>query len=210
MTLDTLHKLVQIADGVVKVSALVIGAVWSYNLFYKRRQIVPRAQISLKCEQHRLPGNTFLLRCVATLENVGDVLIELTRGYATLELFVPCDPNFKITLKSRQDAPIGSSPELSGKQLSKLAYNDGKEICRIEPGEREEIVFDFIVERDKWRLLAVHAYLSNVKVTDREIGWTGRQVVEVESCHAFKKEQDHARERPKADEIERGNSSGDS
>src|SRR5690349_21035963 len=104
MTLHDWTEVTSIFDAAFKEVAIVVGGIASYYLFWRKRQVYPRAEVNLSIEQHRLPRQKLLIRVKATLKNTGEVLIQLSRGYANLCLIAPCDRRFNDEMEGRVSA----------------------------------------------------------------------------------------------------------
>ena len=69
--------------------------------------------------------------------------------------------------------------EIEWPMLEKKEINEKKEDCEIEPGESDEICFDFLIDTDV-EIINIYSYLSNIKKKsklyklfkkERDIGW---------------------------------------
>ena len=50
--------------------------------------------------------------------------------------------------------------------------------CEIEPGEKQDIQFDFIISKNI-QTVAVYTFVKNKKRRDREIGWDSTTIYEI-------------------------------
>ena len=73
-----IKECLEIAQIVVTVLAIIVGALWSYWLFVRNRQRYPRAVLrhDVTCKPIR-DGRTYL-RVDVSVENLGSILISLT------------------------------------------------------------------------------------------------------------------------------------
>lgn len=153
---------------------VIFGGLWTYLLFIKNRQIYPRANISHEIFHINLPNKRIFLRVKTVITNIGNVLISLDSGFTRVSQILPvcreaaeCIENYKIENKRHEI----EWPMIDKKEMSKNK-------CEIEPGERDELIFDFLLADDLEQIM-VYSYFANTQKKqkkfscqrDREIGW---------------------------------------
>jgi hypothetical protein len=159
-----------VAQSVFTVLGIVVGGVWTYLLFVKRRQRYPRAKVGHKITHKRLPGDRHLLHVVTEVSNTGEVLLTLGSGLTRVQQVLPPPSDLVKVVRNGKD-PVGPADTeypwpCVGERLRDWT-NDPRE---VEPGETDEIHWDFIVEPDA-QTLEIYSYFKNVTKEGREIGW---------------------------------------
>lgn len=157
-------------EGVITIAAIVVAGTWTYFLFWKERQTLPRAVLDLTVEQHRIQRNKLLVRVTAVLSNSGRVPMCIERGYARMHAIRPSDKTFGSILDEWSQTTENIKHHLPAPLISKLKYTPTKN-CLVESMETEHVIFDFIVPDGKFQLVEIYVYFSNLARKDREIGW---------------------------------------
>lgn len=169
-------------QAIVTIAAVIIGGFWTYQLFVRRRQAYPRVDVAHRIYHCRLPDGKVLLRVVLEVHNKGEILLVLDSGFTRLSQVQPCESELYEGDKQREiDWPVMSEKSIyTSDSAEELGRRDGKaETREVEPGETDEIPFDFIVGADV-QIVLVYSYLKNARKRwkrvglcpkRREIGW---------------------------------------
>ena len=93
--LDTLEKLFGIFDNGFTVIGIIIGALWTYNLFVKNRQIFPRGDIEHNVSLSRISDKNFsVLTILVNFKNSGQVLLKVKSYVIEIQELFPFDQWF--------------------------------------------------------------------------------------------------------------------
>lgn len=162
-----------VANAIAGIIAMIVAGFWTYNLFVKRRQTKPRAELAQDVCVHRLPNGKLLVHIELRVKNIGEVLLEI-RGVRTRILQVlPFTDDLRDGLDAGFDPTIkDDEPEIRWATLQEWdrSFDARDHPCQIEPGETDELHFDAIVEADITRL-QVHSHVRNFDVRGVAIGW---------------------------------------
>ncbi len=169
--------------GWVKDTATIIALLAGGYWFYRRREKYPRMNLALQATLDSADQQRQLVRVCVRLENVGKVMAKLVCAEVWLQQL---DPRPAQALDSIERMPQtirdDSSPSaealwpLVGKRV--LHFAEGQR--EIEPGEQDELWFDFLVDAEVKSVL-VYAHIENAAKSrtpllwwrKREIGWNG-------------------------------------
>ena len=162
------------------VGAIVAGGIWTYMIFVKRRQRYPRANITQQIRHFPLPNNKVLLRATVRICNEGEILLSLVSGFSRVQQMIPCSDDLCEVLKERDDSNEQCEPEAEWPLLSerKLKFEKGER--EVEPGETDELHFDFVIDSDV-QVIVVYSYLKNAEKRRREIGWNATSIYDLRS-----------------------------
>lgn len=162
----------KVADVVVKGSAILVAAIWTWILFIKRRQRFPRARVRHSIEARLLTKEKRLVRLSVTVENLGDVLIEIASGEVWLQRVLPISKEIATALASQKsdDTLYNDNTEVQWPTVGKEHALSPNPPHEIEPGEHDSFDFDFVVDADVSTLL-VNSHIENIKKRKKEIGW---------------------------------------
>ena len=134
---------------------LFVGGYWTYRLYRQYRQKYPRVNLSHKIFYTKLPNNKIYLQVKVIIANVGNVLINLESGFTRITQILP--------LVEEID---NSRREIEWPMLYQKEITIEKKNCEIEPGESDEICFDFLINPDV-ELINIYSHFNNVKKKSR-------------------------------------------
>ncbi len=165
------------------IAAIVVGGIWAYLLFIRRRQKYPRAALTHHIVHRRishdeLPDDKVLLRVGLVIENPGEVLLSLISGETRVQQVEPWPKWFLEKVKNGEDPVEEGQTEVNwpyaGEPGERLLQFEKKE-REVEPGEKDEIHFDFVLTAECEAVL-VYTYIQNQaklgwRRKGRDIGW---------------------------------------
>lgn len=150
---------------------IIVGGYWTYRGFVQNRQKYPRANLSHKIFFIELPNNKKYLQVKVIITNIGNVLICLECGFTRITQILP----FEEDINEFDSIEC----EIEWPMIDKKSISSGNKKCEIEPGESDELNFDFIIDSDI-NLINIYSYFSNIKKKsifskmikrERDIGW---------------------------------------
>jgi len=190
MNLDAIKQLVEIAQGITTITAIVVGGFWSYKIFIQKRQRYPRVKIEhhIICRSISSENRRTLLSLDVIISNSGDVLLSLQSGEIFIKQLLP--------LPDKILKPYNQGENLDGEQITgwkmiafraeKWESNKKKEPrmkrimkalgisypsgIEIEPGEIEQLHYDFFISNNV-RSILVYSYFRNIQKSHR-VGWS--------------------------------------
>lgn len=158
--------IVQIIQLVFTTLAIVMGSLWSYFLFIRKRPIGKRAQINHIIFYEKVSKDKAFLHVSVDIANIGEVLLRFPRGFVRIQKIIPFDKALLEKVeKNESSAILAYSAELDFQRAT-----DDKELphsIQIEPGEREKIGFDFIINYNI-KAVKIYSFFDN----SNKIGWS--------------------------------------
>jgi hypothetical protein len=172
------HELKDIAatiQSLVTTAAILLGGIWSYFLFVRKRQARQRVQITHRVFHKIITKSKALLHITIIVSNVGEVLIRPQRGEMKVLKILPLTSELLNRIEEQEGFPYLENlkeRELDLPQVSDLSkFPDN---VRIEPGETEEIGFDFIINSEV-KLIKIESFFENrnlaAQKSSHPIGW---------------------------------------
>lgn len=152
-----------IFQSVVTVVAILGGAF----LYLKRRQRFPRAKITLQVTDRLISGNKVVLRVGITVGNQGEVLLSLESGFVGVQQVVPCPRSLLDSVNSSGSIVAETKTEAAWDVIAHRDFSEGRQ---IEPGEEEELYFDFLLDAEI-KTVIVYSYFRNKVIKRKELGW---------------------------------------
>jgi len=143
---------------------LLAAGVWTYLLFVRNRERYPKARVEHVVNHWRSSG-TLVLRLTVRVMNQGKVVISIGETRALVQALMPVSAD-QVSLE--RDLPLDTS-ELDWPVVGT------RECCanpclEVEPGETEELHFDFLLPHDLQKV-SLYSYLRNQVKSGKEIGW---------------------------------------
>jgi hypothetical protein len=171
MDTTTLKAIASIIQAVVTSGGIVVGGVWTYRLFVKKRQKYPRASVRHDISHRKLGGGHVLLNVRATISNAGEVLLSLESAETRVQQILPLGATLLDDIREGKDLVPAGETEVPWPSLFNRKSERKKGEFQIEPGESDSIQYDFVLP-ERVRTVEVYTYLKNEAVHKRNIGWS--------------------------------------
>jgi len=153
------------------ISAIIIGGIWTYQLFIKERKDYPHADIEQRISHIKLSSSMNLLRVEIALNNKGNCLLETNKSTVRIQQILPI---IDLSLISQLNTAVVETVRKDDRFVWPLLYERISEIpLEIEPGENEVVDFEFVI-LSEIEVVRVYSYIGNEKKKDQngnEIGW---------------------------------------
>jgi hypothetical protein len=161
------HDAAQAAQASVAAVGIVIGAIWSYWHFVRRRLKFPRANV-----QHEVThwdcGEHTLLHLVVRVTNVGEGVMVLSSILGRVQRLLPFPQSVRKAMQAGTDPVPSGDTEILWPLVCERKC-DWSTCREVEPGETDEIHLDFFIPK-YLHAVEVYTYLRNAaKTTD--MGW---------------------------------------
>jgi hypothetical protein len=168
--MNFIKDIAEVLQAIATVIALMLGGAWSYMLFVKKRQKFPRANITHKIFHKPISTDKVLLNVTAEISNTGDVLLSLLSGTTRVQQVLPLSPEILKTINEGKNPIPEKEREVKWPLIDEKESDLKKEKIEIEPGEKDQIVYDFIID-DDIETVVVYSYFANIRKRSRDIGW---------------------------------------
>jgi hypothetical protein len=158
-------------EALITAIGIVVGGVWAYLLFVRKRQKYQRAKVEQSLFHRLVSPQHRLLRVTARISNAGDVLLSLVSCESRVQQLMPVTDELLKMIGSNLDPVPKGEAEVEWPLLGSREIHWGPKETEVEPGEYEEFQSDFFVGADV-RTVEIYSYFKNVSKKDREIGWS--------------------------------------
>lgn len=173
----TLKDKLGVAQSIVTIGAVVVGGLWTYQLFIMERKHLPHANIEQKISHVALSERANLLRVGMELTNTGNSRLLSTKSIVRIQQILPMPPCPK-TGPCAKDEVEGALKEISRK-ADRFSWplvaerEDDATSVDIEPAEKDFLEFEFAVPSNI-KVVRVYSYFRNdVRSTPQEeVGWS--------------------------------------
>lgn len=174
----TFKDMVSTAQSIAMIAAIIVGGVWTYDLFIMERKHYPHANIEQKISHVALSEQTNLLRVGIELTNTGNRRLLSSKSIVRIQqiLPVPSCPEQGPCVKEEVNNALKEIEQKANRfswPLIAERENSFKKPLDIEPGEKDFIEFEFVLPT-KIKIIRIYSYFSNdLKSKDRdEVGWS--------------------------------------
>jgi hypothetical protein len=162
------------ADAIQSIAAVVGGGAagyWGWVTHRGRREHVPHLNVEHRTSHHQAGAGHVLVRVTLQIENVGAAMAVIRTGKTWLQQMLPVPDNVLSTVRDGRD-PVGEGGcevdwPLATAVVRKFDWS--ADPCHIEPGETEDLHFDFIIPAHV-RVVQVYSFLRN-DLKAGESGW---------------------------------------
>ncbi len=142
--------------------AAALGILAAAYWFLVRRETFPRAVLDVRVFDHPLTARLLLVTAIARIKNVGQRTFVAKSAVGRIQQIVPLT------------APIDHFHQENG-EIHWLQLDDDRRVdlkdCHIEPGEDDEIVFDFTIDRCV-QVVRIYIHINNATIGARSVGWS--------------------------------------
>jgi hypothetical protein len=164
-----LVEVLQAIQSLVTTIAIVVGGIWTYNLFILQRQGYPRLKIEHSVREIPLSENRLLLVVDIGHSNLGTVRVSLPAGQVKLYELRP----LTLEISEELNAANPSARDQQSDVWELLESREGQweaSPLLIEPGESNQLHYEFVLSSDV-RAVQIYSYFKNPTVTSQNIGW---------------------------------------
>lgn len=161
-------------ESVVKIGAIFLGGWWTWIGFIRKRVRHPSANIEHDVKMWTDAGLSFI-HLTVRVTNRGSVLVRLGKGCAWVEQLAPLPPAIQDSISGGDDIVQPGRVDAEWLLLQKrdLAQDH---LLEIDPGETDQIEFDFAIDASIRRVL-IYSYLANTR--RRTGGWNLNTIHEI-------------------------------
>jgi hypothetical protein len=157
-------------------TAVGLVAAGFYSIWLYRNRF-PRAKVMHQVLDWPASGRR-MVRGIVRVENVGSVIIQVRCIRGVLTQILPVPPDTETAIKNGRDPVERESTEVVWDTVGDRLKDFSQEGCEIEPGEADEFIFDFVINRDVTKV-QFYSHIENVKKFKRNVGWNTTLVQDV-------------------------------
>ena len=174
----TFKEKIETLESIITIIAIIVGGVWTYNIFIKERRDYPHANIDQNVSHTKLSDEINLLRVSIELTNTGNSILAIKKSIVRVQQILPvphCAENkpcvtdeVNTALRDRQR----KEDRFSWPLLSKRERNYEKPLD-VEPKENEILDFEFAIP-SKIVTVRIYTFFRNEEKSEgkNEVGWS--------------------------------------
>jgi hypothetical protein len=169
--IKTNKDIFEILKNVATIMAMIVGAIWGYMLFVKKRQKYPCANISHQITHRSIDDQKFLLNVEVLISNVGTVLLSLVSAEIRILQVLPPPRDVLYSIQKGIDPVRKAETEVQWPMIASRESTFQKNKYEIEPCEQDHFSFDFIIDKNI-QTIQIYTFVRNEIKRKREIGWS--------------------------------------
>ncbi len=176
--LDREAKVFDILLKVASISAIGIGAWWSYRTFFRQRLTAARLNLAHTVQPLELPDNRHLIKVYATIRNVGQVAVTLNCWRLSAEQLLPMNKTQeRIARRAFTDKELPWPSVADG--VFTIARDDHPEAfwMLLEPGEEDQASGNIIVPPGV-DVVQIYSHFS-LLLEEKSQGWEHKILVDL-------------------------------
>jgi len=168
--LSTLKTFFEIFESALTGSAIIVGGIWTYKMFVKKREKYPRAATSHTIIEKNLTSAKKLVHLSIEIENIGSVLLSLVYYNIQVCQVIPVKDELKNKIENN-NAPLRKKDnDIRWPHLFKEKKELPEKHYELEPLEKETFHFDLVLDKSI-KTIQVYSYFKNKVKPNRNIGW---------------------------------------
>ena len=170
-SLSDLKDFMAILQAVFTIAAMIIGGIWTYHKFIKKREHYPKLNLSMSLDCLPLNETHNLVHVAVVHENKGEVLMEAKTAEMRLRLVAPLQPEegYDPDAIRRLTDPAMHYILWPALEIREYTFTEDYQF-EIEPKESDTLHADFLVE--KWvTSVQVYYYIRNIEKGNKNLGW---------------------------------------
>jgi len=157
-------------EELLTIIAIVVGGVWTYWLFVKNRQTLPRASLKHTIAHAILGDDKVLLHVTVSISNLGNVILSIVSFKTRIHQVLPLDDDIEVVIRKGEDPVQDGETEIEWPLVTSHRLTLRKGEMEVEPNEVQEISHDFIIESEV-QVIEIYSYLLNEEKRGRELAW---------------------------------------
>lgn len=170
----TIKELLDGLQAFLTSAAIIGGGVW----FIQRRQRYPKILVEHQLRHWAITPKKTLLKATVIVENKGDMMLLVARWSISVSQIRPYPPDVLEAVEQYDDPVSEGSTELSWDPLYEWEIDWENEPREVEPGEREEILCDFVIDSDV-QTVSVSTHFPNAAKPNSGLGWNKTSIYEL-------------------------------
>ena len=159
----------EIFESASKALAVIVGGIWTYQLFVKNRLSYPKLDISIVPKTVLLPNSRRLIHATVNIKNVGKVILRSDRAELRLRLIVPLPEQVASVINHGYDPVDEGKSQVAWPMISGREWFWKEKEFEIEPDESGTLHADYVIDET---ISAVEFYCFIGNSRKEELGWS--------------------------------------
>ncbi len=176
MTIANFSELAQGISALATTLAIIVGAVWTYFMFVRKRIGMPKLTIQLETEVLKLNNDERLVSIMVQLKNTSLVLFGSERAELRVLRVRSANQSEYPFLSQKKNAALELIAAIEWPQIHKKEWLWQTGQFEIEPGEQDVLYTDFVVG-SQLELIKLDIFVANPNKKKNDLGWVATKFV---------------------------------
>jgi hypothetical protein len=178
-SLSDTKDIIDIIQAIATIAALIVGGIWTYLKFIKKREHYPRINLSFTIDSMAVDETHNLIHVAVLHENKGETLMEAKNAELRLRHVLPLPGEIKKDLNTGADPVSKAYATIEWPMLMEREWKFSHELpFEIEPGESDSLHADFFVNKNV-KIVQFYFFIANIEKKDKNLGWAFTQYFQV-------------------------------
>ena len=165
-------------QSLVTAVGIVVAGLWAYFNYFRKRESHPKVEISHTITTQALNHDYLLLSVEMDCLNIGSVQVPLRAAETQVYQVAPSTDDDITAMVQIQNDDDRRDLHFRWTGLGRCRHEWQDQVSTLNPGEREHIVFDFLVYRRDIEAIYVYSFLLkrslSLDAREIEMGWNRR------------------------------------
>ncbi|HNT67288.1 MAG TPA: hypothetical protein PKN04_16000 [bacterium] len=173
---------------------IIVGGLWTYLIFVKQRVSACKVVLDLVINERDLKNDLKLVHITLKISNIGNAILKSDYAEIRLRQVFPVPKELENTFQPEKDPVPEGKTQIDWPLLAGREWNWKKGDFEIEPGEKDEIHADFVIDSFV-ETIELYCYIRNSK--KEGLGWPLTEIYELkqETCKMSNGNTDDSRQK---------------
>jgi len=168
----------EVLKNYATIGAFIIGGFWVYLTFVRKREKYPCANVTHRIIHKNIDDKRIFLKVTIDIHNTGATVMYLDKRFVRVHQMVPWPMEALELVCLKKERTEEQETEVQWPLLGEVDRSDKEQRCEIEPGEKEEYDFDFVIDSEI-KSVVIYSYFKNRKKGHKEIGWNKTTIYDI-------------------------------
>ncbi|MEI6433436.1 MAG: hypothetical protein WCP32_01230 [Bacteroidota bacterium] len=162
---------VDIIQAGFTIAAMIVGGIWTYRMFIKKREHYPGINLSITIDCMEVDASHNLVHVAILHENIKETLLKAKTAELRLMRVLPLPSPIEKNLKAGADPVSEDSTCIEWNLILERNWTfSEKAPFEIEPGESDSLYADFFVDKQV-KIIQFYYYIANIEKEGKNLGW---------------------------------------
>jgi hypothetical protein len=170
---------VEILQAAFTIAAMIVGGIWTYRMFIKKREHYPGINLSFTIDCMEIDETHNLVHVAILHENIKETLLMAKTAELRLRRVQPLPASIERDLKTGADPVSDVYASIEWPMILERNWTFTEELpFEIEPGESDSLHADFFVDKHV-KIIQFYYYIANIEKKGKNLGWALTQYYQI-------------------------------
>jgi hypothetical protein len=170
---------VDILQAAFTIAAMIVGGIWTYRMFIKKREHYPGINLSFTIDCMEVDETHNLVHVAILHENIKETLLKAKTAELRLRCVLPLPASIEKELRTGADPVSNEYASIEWPMILERNWTFTEELpFEIEPGESDSMHADFFVDKQV-KIIQFYYYIANIEKKGKNLGWALTQYYQI-------------------------------